>query len=122
MLEVKPGMNMSLGFNVFFKRTKGTLGGCANETLNGVRFEALVPYLDTVPNLVETSQGQNKDVNGKVLAGNWQAMGGNANVPISTAPTAVPDKKNSGNMGLGGGQVMRTCLALLVVMFGFGML
>lgn len=122
MLDVMPGMNMSLGFNVFYKRTKGTLSGCANETLNGVRFEALVPYLDKVPGPQETSQGQKKDENGKVLAGSWEAMGGNARVPFPPATTAAPDKKNSGNMVLGGGQILKTCVALLVVMLGFGML
>lgn len=123
MLDVQPGMNVSLGFNVYYMKTGGTLGGCANETLNGVKFQALVPYLDKVADSMTTSQGQ-KVENGKVLAGAWEASGNSVTGTTPPVPivTKAADKKNSGNRFLGGGQVSMTFGALLVVMLGFGML
>ncbi|CAG8971089.1 hypothetical protein HYALB_00009690 [Hymenoscyphus albidus] len=135
-LQVQPGNNRSLAFHEHRMRTTGVLNGCANETLNGQKFEVVAPFLET--NGTETYKGQ-KVENGKVLAGTWiwwDAPASNLTTstpaptptpaavpaPVPTAGTKGEDKKNSGNSFMGDIQFLKTVMALLVVTVGFGML
>ncbi|EPE34331.1 hypothetical protein GLAREA_10025 [Glarea lozoyensis ATCC 20868] len=72
--EVKPGINMTLGWKPLWSYSTGVLGACTNASLDGLRLTAVTPYMVGVwENKTDGGsvvEGQSV-ANGEVLAGIW---------------------------------------------------